>query len=118
MVWAKYASLDPSAGTPNALRAALSRIEFSDFSTPAPLHAAIQRASVIRTVHKRLLIVNGRSRRLATESHHHELKRIFEEYRTTSPEIITKTIGDVAASMVVSSSASALVVLQAVTPSE
>ena len=106
IMWFKYALLSPGADIPNSLRAALSRIEFSDFSTPTPLHAAIQRASAIRAVHKRLLIVSGRSRRLAIESGHRELKEIFEEYRTTSPELVTRMIGDVASSMVISSSAS------------
>ena len=118
VTWFKYALPNPSVDIPNLLRAALSRIKFSDFSTPTPLHAAIQRASAIRTVHRRLLVVTGRSRRLATESHHRELKEIFEEHQTTSPELVTRTIGDVASSMVISNSASALVVLQAVVPLE
>ncbi|KIM54808.1 hypothetical protein SCLCIDRAFT_11167 [Scleroderma citrinum Foug A] len=99
IMWFKYALLSPGADIPNSLRAALSRIGFSDFSTPTPLHAAIQRASAIRAVHKRLLIVTGRSRRLAIESGHRELKEIFEEYRTTSPELVTRMIGDIASSM-------------------
>ena len=118
MTWSKYALPSPGADIPNPLRAALSRIDFSDFSTPSPLHVAIQRASAIRAVHKRLLIVTGRSRHLATESHHRERKEIFEEYRMMGPELVTGTIGDVASSMVISSSASALVVLQAVIPLE
>ncbi|KAL4073309.1 Sodium/hydrogen exchanger family-domain-containing protein [Scleroderma yunnanense] len=116
VTWSKYAF--PNADTPKPLRAALSRIEFSDFATPVPLHATIQRASAIRAIHKWLLIVTGRSRRLAAESHHHELKDVFEEYRTTSPEMVRRTIGDVASAMVISSSASALVVLQAAILSE
>jgi len=118
MTWSKYALPSSGADIPNPLRAALSRIDFSDFFTPTPLHAAVQRATAIKTVHRRLLIVTGRSRRLAIESRHRELREIFEEYQTTSPELVTKTIGDVASSMVISSSASALVVLQAVIPLE
>ncbi|KAI6006441.1 Sodium/hydrogen exchanger family-domain-containing protein [Pisolithus marmoratus] len=112
VAWNKYALHKPDPATPSLLRAALSRVQFSEFSTPTPLRAAIQRAATIRQVHTRLLIVAGRSKRLATESHHHELKEIFEEYGS-SGEMVRKTIGDVASAMVVSSSASALVVLQA-----
>ncbi|KAI6044894.1 Sodium/hydrogen exchanger family-domain-containing protein [Pisolithus marmoratus] len=117
VAWNKYALHKPDPATPPLLRAALSRVQFSEFSTPTPLRATIQRAANIRQAHMRLLIVAGRSKRLATESHHHELKEIFEEYGS-SGEMVRKTIGDVASAMVVSSSASALVVLQAAIPVE
>ncbi|KAI6098205.1 Sodium/hydrogen exchanger family-domain-containing protein [Pisolithus sp. B1] len=112
VTWGKYASPKADPDTPSLLRAALSRIQFSELSTPTPLRAAIQRAATIRQAHTRLLIIAGRSKRLATESHHHELKEIFEEYGTNG-DMVRKTIGDVASAMVVSSSASTLVVLQA-----
>ncbi|KAF8840794.1 hypothetical protein BDN67DRAFT_604474 [Paxillus ammoniavirescens] len=114
MTWSKYAS--PTfeiAGSSAFLRSALSRIHFSDLSVPAPLHAAIQRASGIRETHKRLFIVTGRSRRLATENHHAELERLFQEHQSVDHEVVRKTIGDVATAMVVAGSASAMVVLQA-----
>ncbi|KAI6030467.1 hypothetical protein F5J12DRAFT_924885 [Pisolithus orientalis] len=117
MTWSKYASLNPDPDTPSLLRAALSRTRFSEFSMPTPLRTAIQRAATIGQTHTRLMIVAGRSKRLATESHHHELKEIFVEYGT-SGEMMRKTIGDVASAMVVSNSASALVVLQTAIPVE
>ncbi|KAI6139342.1 hypothetical protein BKA82DRAFT_948413 [Pisolithus tinctorius] len=117
MTWSKYASLNPDPDTPSLLRAALSRTRFSEFSMPTPLRAAIQRAATIGQTHTRPMIVAGRSKRLATESHHHELKEIFVEYGT-SGEVMRKTIGDVASAMVVSNSASALVVLQTAIPVE
>jgi hypothetical protein len=114
VTWSKYASpTSENGGTSSPLRSALSRIEFSDLSTPVPLHAAIQRASGIRETHKRLLVVSGRSRRLATENHHAELKALFEEHRSVGHEVVKKTIGDVATAMVVAGAASAMVVLQA-----
>ncbi|KAI6096781.1 hypothetical protein EDD16DRAFT_1773297, partial [Pisolithus croceorrhizus] len=112
VTWGKYASPKTDPDTSSLLRSALSRIQFSELSTPTPLRAAIQRAATIRQAHSRLLIIAGRSKRLATESHHHELKEIFEEYGTNG-DMVRKTIGDVASAMVVSSSASTLVVLQA-----
>ncbi|KAI5996532.1 Sodium/hydrogen exchanger family-domain-containing protein [Pisolithus orientalis] len=117
VTWNKYASFNPDSDIPSLLRAALSRIHFSELSTPTPLRAAIQRAAIIKQTHTRLLIVAGRSKRLAVESHHQELKATFEEYGA-SGEVVRKTIGDVASAMVVSSSASALVVLQAAIPAE
>jgi hypothetical protein len=60
-----------------------------------------------------LLIVTGRSRRLAAENHHAELKQFFEEQRSVVQEVVRKTVGDVATAMVAARSASAIVVLQA-----
>lgn len=96
------------------LRQALARIHFSDAHTPAPLHAALRHARALRDTSPRLLIVTGRSRRLAKESHHAEMKRVLETYRPgVGLEGMRKTIGDVGTAMVVGGSASAVVVLQA-----
>ncbi|KAF9222970.1 hypothetical protein BS17DRAFT_735128 [Gyrodon lividus] len=114
VLWSKYAfSISENEGSSSPLRSALSRIYFSDLSTPASLHAAIQRASEIRETHKRLVIVAGRSRRLATGNHRAELKQLFEAHRSVGHEVVRQTIGDVATAMVVAGSASAMVVLQA-----
>ncbi|KIJ17578.1 hypothetical protein PAXINDRAFT_167578 [Paxillus involutus ATCC 200175] len=114
MTWSKYVSPTfENEGSSAFLRSALSRVHFSDLSVPAPLHAAIKRASGIRETHKRLVIVAGRSRRLATENHHAELEQLFQEHQSVDHEVVRKTIGDVATAMVVAGSASAMVVLQA-----
>ncbi|KIJ07122.1 hypothetical protein PAXINDRAFT_177714 [Paxillus involutus ATCC 200175] len=113
-IWSKYASTTFKNEDSSALlRSALSRVRFSDISSPAPMHAAIQCASGIRKMHKRLVVVAGRSRQHATENHHAELKQLFDVHRSVDHEVMRKTIGDVATAMVVAGSASAVVVLQA-----
>ncbi|KAG2130746.1 Sodium/hydrogen exchanger family-domain-containing protein [Suillus clintonianus] len=110
VIWSRYASRDLAvAGIPAPLRAALSRIDFSNLASPVPLHAAIQRASM----YQRVLVVTGRSKRLAVEDHSAELKDLVEEHRIVGHEVMTKTIGDVATAFVVSGCASGMVVLQA-----
>ncbi|KIK91706.1 hypothetical protein PAXRUDRAFT_13639 [Paxillus rubicundulus Ve08.2h10] len=113
-IWSKYTSTTFDNGDSSALlRSALSRVRFSDLSSPAPMHAAIQCASGISKMHKRLVVVAGRRpRRLATENHHAELKQLFEEHWGVDHEVVRETIGDVAIAMVVAGSASAVVVLQ------
>ncbi|KAF8547175.1 hypothetical protein OG21DRAFT_1517598 [Imleria badia] len=125
ITWAKYATPPPSSTaaasdstyTENerpALRQALARIRFSDAHSPVPLHAAIRHARALLETSPRLLIVAGRSRRLAKESHHGEMKRLLETYRPgVGLEGMQRTIGDVGTAMVVGGSASAVVVLQA-----
>ncbi|KAF8837550.1 hypothetical protein BDN67DRAFT_991719 [Paxillus ammoniavirescens] len=115
VIWSKYVSTTFRSEDSSALlRSALSRVRFSDISSPAPMHAAIQCASGIREMHKHLVIVAGRrSRHFTTENHHAELKQLFEEHPSVGHEVMRKTIGDVATAMAVAGSASAVVVLQA-----
>ncbi|KAG0694775.1 Sodium/hydrogen exchanger family-domain-containing protein [Suillus ampliporus] len=109
ITWSRYANRDSSeSDMPAPLRAALSRIDFSNLASPVPLHAAIQRASM----YKRVLVVAGRSKRLAVEDHHAELNGLVEEYRMVGHEVMRKTIGDVATAFVVSGCATGMVVLQ------
>lgn len=109
VLWAQYANSRLSDDTPASLSAALSRIKFSEHSSPLPLHSAIQLASV----HKPVLVVVGRSRRLAGEDHTSELQQILEERSSVGQDVIRKTIGDPATAFVVSGCATAVVVLQA-----
>ncbi|KAG2130618.1 Sodium/hydrogen exchanger family-domain-containing protein [Suillus bovinus] len=110
IIWSRYAGCNLlDSDIPGPLRTALSRINFTSLASPVPLHAAIQRAST----NQRVLVVTGRSKRLAVEDHHAELKDIVEEHRAVGHEVMRKTIGDVATAFVVSGCASAAVVLQA-----
>ncbi|KAG6376879.1 Sodium/hydrogen exchanger family-domain-containing protein [Boletus reticuloceps] len=115
--WSKYAHpLDTAHADNSAMRHALSRIHFSDAQSPAPLHTALRQARTLRETTSRLLIVAGRSRRLAKECHHGEMKRLLETYyRPGIPGVegMRKTIGDVGTAMVLGGSAGAVVVLQA-----
>ncbi|KAG1842534.1 Sodium/hydrogen exchanger family-domain-containing protein [Suillus subalutaceus] len=109
VLWARYANSQLSDDMPSSLSAALSRIKFSEHSSPLPLHSAIQLASV----HKPVLVVVGRSRRLAGEDHTSELQQILEERGSVGQDVIKKTIGDPATAFVASGCATAVVVLQA-----
>ncbi|KAG1868609.1 Sodium/hydrogen exchanger family-domain-containing protein [Suillus subluteus] len=109
VLWARYANSELSDDIPSSLSAALSRIKFSEHSSPLPLHSAIQLASV----HKPVLVVVGRSRRLAGEDHTSELPQILEEWGSVGQDVIKKTIGDPATAFVASGCATAVVVLQA-----
>ncbi|KAH0831858.1 Sodium/hydrogen exchanger family-domain-containing protein [Lanmaoa asiatica] len=130
IAWCKYATPTPTPTSTSvspdtktkintdgttALRDVLSRIHFSDTHTPVPIHAAIRHARALRETSPRLLIVAGRSRRLARESHHAEMKRVVETYCRpgVGVEVMRRTIGDVGAAMVSAGSASGVVVVQA-----
>ncbi|KAF9459201.1 Sodium/hydrogen exchanger family-domain-containing protein [Collybia nuda] len=116
LTWAQYAG--PHNDTISIVTSdALSRIEFRELATPVPLRAAIQECSLNLQVEAsgrstRLLIVTGRSRRLAVENHTSELKELMEEYGTVNSDVM-KTIGDVATAFVVAGCGAGVVVLQA-----
>lgn len=138
MVWARLVqqkkdqACDPTT--------ALSRIEFKEVQTPTPLHAALDEASKPSSLEpaggdnsyatirlqvnetrdgkrktaycRRVLVVVGRSRRLAVEDHGKELKDLMHEYENVGSEV-KKTIGDVGAAFVVAGRGTGMVVLQA-----
>ena len=115
ITWSSYASY-PGQDQHNLLTDALSRVHFTELATPYPLHAAVEDASSLLNdlIEKksRLLVVAGRSRRLAAESHHTELKLLMEERGSVGSEV-KKTIGDVATAFVVSGCKAGLIVMQA-----
>lgn len=116
VTWARYAATRPTNEPVTPLTDALSRIEFSELATSTPLHVATQSAcsqfDALIEKHSRLLIVAGRSRRLAVENHQQELKELMEEHGSVGHEV-KKTIGDVATAFVVSGCKASVVVVQA-----
>lgn len=84
-----------NASIPNQPTPAHSRISFTEQATPFPLHSLIGRMEA-EDSHKRLLVVIGRGRRLAVQSHHDELKTILARQHGIGGEV-RKTVGDVAA---------------------
>jgi len=121
IVWTTYAK--PSQATqpqPPRVMDALGRMEFLEISTPTPLQAAVDHTtSQSQTAiehEKNLIVVLGRSRRLATEDHSQELKGLTEKNGRIGGEV-KRTIGDVATALVVSGCGAGLVVLQAATRS-
>ncbi|OJA12207.1 hypothetical protein AZE42_09565 [Rhizopogon vesiculosus] len=111
VLWGRYANSDATSDMPSSLRASLSRIRFSEHSSAMPLHTAIQQASTFKPV----LVVVGRSRRLAAEDHTAELTKILGDRGSgnVGQDVVRKTIGDVATAFVASACATAVVVLQA-----
>ncbi|KAG6845065.1 hypothetical protein H0H87_001127 [Tephrocybe sp. NHM501043] len=107
IAWERYTSRSAE----NRASAALSRIEFTELSTPVLLHAAIREAENSRRLGSRLLVVVGRGRRLAVENHAKELKDLMSEYGSVGAEV-KKTIGDVATAFVVAGCGEGVVVLQ------
>ncbi|KAF9002926.1 Sodium/hydrogen exchanger family-domain-containing protein [Cyathus striatus] len=109
IAWGRYTS----PGAPSL--PALSRITFREIASPIPLQAIIQEAHAqaeASTASGDLLIIAGRSRRLAVENHRQELKALMDKHGAVGAEV-RKTIGDVATAFVVSKCGSGVVVLQA-----
>ena len=82
-------------------------VTFRQLESPNPLHETIGKMSSLLgggSQNKALLIVCGRSRRLAVESHEVELRRFATEYKATQTGALRKTVGDVATAFVVSTS--------------
>ncbi|KAF8887113.1 Sodium/hydrogen exchanger family-domain-containing protein [Infundibulicybe gibba] len=116
LIWAQYSAKPEADGRISPSSRMSGRVAFKDLATPIPLHAAIHEATTeIESLHRtRLLVVTGRSRRLAVENHRDELKDLMEEYGNVGAEV-RKTIGDVAAAFVVAGCGSGILVLQAAT---
>ncbi|TBU30002.1 Sodium/hydrogen exchanger family-domain-containing protein [Dichomitus squalens] len=116
IAWARYTRpSDPS------LAPALSRMKFVEVSTPNPLHYIIENALKMSETaveeHSRLLVLAGRSRRLAVENHHAELKTIMEEHGGVGSEV-KRTVGDVTTALVVSGCQANVIVFQAALASD
>ena len=114
VAWARYAP--PSASNTKPSNSALSsnHVEFKYLLTPIPLHGAIQEATDIALSSSgyKLVVVTGRSRRLAVENHRAELKTLMDEHIHVGAEV-RKTVGDVATAFVVAGVGSGVVVVQA-----
>ena len=111
IAWARYTRpSDP------ALAPALSRMAFREETSPAPLHHLIEHALRMSATaveeDSRLLVLAGRSRRLAAESHHAELKAIMDEHGGVGSEV-KRTVGDVTTALVVSGCQANVIVFQA-----
>jgi hypothetical protein len=107
ITWARYAG--PSAPAPGDAEA-LSRVTFEEFASPNPLHAALHRVRVMQ----RPVIVLGRSRRLAVEGHHAELRALEAEHGGAAVHAdVRKTVGDVGTAFVMAGIDANLLVMQA-----
>ncbi|EJC98913.1 uncharacterized protein FOMMEDRAFT_113492 [Fomitiporia mediterranea MF3/22] len=120
LVWARYASPSPtSEPLPERVTDALQRVSFREQVSPTPLHSLIDvvtsQLTRANSHGRRLVVVLGRSRRLAVEDHTKELRKLVEEMHgggSVGGEV-RKTIGDVASALVVSGCDVGIVVMQA-----
>ncbi|KAI0687851.1 Sodium/hydrogen exchanger family-domain-containing protein [Cytidiella melzeri] len=117
IIWQRYsAPLSDVASFDSTTHDALSRIEWQTIRSATPLRAAVQSAKSLEDStaerRSRLLIIAGRSRRLAAEDHHAELKQLIDEHGGVASEV-KKTVGDVASAFIVTGSEASVVVMQA-----
>ena len=89
---------------------------FESVSSPLPLHTIIQKANdlVESSDNRRVLVIVGRSRRLAVESHDAELRNMLNvDHPGKIGSEVKKTIGDVASAFSAAGCGAGIVVLQA-----
>ena len=109
VTWARYTT--PLANTP--FRDGRSRATFDKLTSPAPLHAALNCARLQQQQQQHsVMVVVGRSRRLAVENHHAELRVLETEYGAVRADV-RKTVGDVGTSFVMAGIDTNLLVMQA-----
>jgi hypothetical protein len=106
---ARYASTSMTPSPEDS--EALSRVTFEELASPDPLHAALHR---VRMLPRPVVVVVGRSRRLAVEDCHAEL-RALEAGHGAAPvhSDVRKTIGDVGTAFVMTGIDANLLVMQA-----
>ena len=116
IIWTRYSLSSETDSLDSITQDALSRIEWQEIMTPTPLRSVLEHATTLENStaerRSRLMIVAGRSRRLAVENHHAELKELMEEHGGAAQEV-KKTVGDVAAAFIVTGSKASIVVMQA-----
>jgi hypothetical protein len=112
LLWDRITS--PNSSISAEARAAVSRISFRSESANRPLHRMLELAnSEASRSFKPLLVVAGRSRRMAVESHKVELQRLVADRATSLPSEVSDTFGDVASAFVVAGGNASLIVTQA-----
>jgi len=119
VTWGLYARGETADGVSEVEREALTRVKFLEMETPKPLHAIVRRVNEIADQFSqkktRVLVMVGRSRRLAVEDHTAELKEVMHDGKPIGGEV-RRTIGDVGTALVVSGVKAGVVVLQAANP--
>lgn len=113
-MWDRY--MTSSSSHSPAIAAALSRIQFSHKSSSKPLQTILDMAAseVQQASGRMLVVVVGRSRRLAAESHQVELRQIVGERGSAGgSDSVSRTLGDVGAALVAAGTNASLLVLQA-----
>ncbi|KAJ2933926.1 hypothetical protein H1R20_g3174, partial [Candolleomyces eurysporus] len=120
LIWEKYTNPD-SHSLPASVRSALKRITFSTNNSAKPLHTAVElvkaeitsTASSTSAASAKVIVLVGRSRRMAVESLGAELRTFVSTIGAQLGGSVPKTIGDVGAALVASNVDASLFVLQA-----
>ena len=112
VLWDRVTSPNPSFSA--EICTALRRISFRTESAAHPLHRMLELVgSEASKTSKPVLVVAGRSRRMAVESHQQELRRLGAEHNAELTTEISKMFGDVASAFVVAGGNVSLIVTQA-----
>lgn len=114
LAWAGYTSIT-GVYSPT-VTAALRRITFSTDSSPAPLHAVVDKATSLIQQYsngRTLIAVVGRSRRLAPDTHEAELRELVSERGAAGSQSVARTLGPVGAALVAAGANASLLVMQA-----
>jgi len=106
LIWGRYTTKTSDA----TIREALGRINFSEENTDRPLHYVQTIATALRS--RRLLVVLGRSRRMAAASHTAELKKLLAENHTSIGAEATKTLGEVGTAVMSGGAGEGILVVQ------
>ena len=110
ITWARYASTSTAPSPEDG--EALSRVAFEELASPDPLHAALHRVRMLPP--RPVVVVVGRSRRLAVEDYHAELRALEAEHGAAPVHSdVRKTIGDVGTAFVMTGIDANLLVMQA-----
>lgn len=114
ILWSRYTQ--PTSTTKSG--SALSRIAFHEERTPTPLHRIVELvqeevAESATEAEKALIVIAGRSRRLAVESLSAEYSAMTAQLGAPVSSSVPKTLGDVGAALVSSNVNASLLVVQA-----
>jgi len=116
LIFSRYAG-DAAPGLPARITDALTRVKFDSMATAAPLRKTIEYANAAQPATgakgRNLLVLVGRGRRMAAESHHAEIRSITQEHAAKGGIGIggemLQTLGDVATALLLGTKASVLV---------
>jgi hypothetical protein len=126
IAWARYTAPLPAPSsveqnqTQQPFSNALLRATFEDLASPTPLRATLQRVRLLQQQQEgrssaSVMVVIGRSRRMAVEDHHAEIRALETEYGGASVvrADVRKTVGDVGTAFVMAGIDANLIVMQA-----
>ncbi|KAF9018372.1 potassium:hydrogen antiporter [Hymenopellis radicata] len=114
IAWNRYTQKSATYTPDTAVLSALSRMTFVTEEASDPLHRVLDLVKdEVAQSGRNVIVVAGRSRRLAALNHTAELGRIVAEKGSAIGSSVSKTVGDVGAALVADGTAASLLVVQA-----